>query len=141
MEEVLAGSTSTTDFYTLVLTIFGCSALLLAAIGIYGLMAYWVAQRAREIGIRLALGAESIQIRKMVVFEGQRLALAGVVIGFAAAFGLTRLIASLLFAVKPWDPIVFFVVPAILLMVAVAAVWVPAMRASRVEPMQALRCE
>jgi predicted permease len=141
MEEVLAGSTSTTDFYTLVLTIFGCSALLLAAIGIYGLMAYSVAQRAQEIGIRLALGAESIQIRKMVVFEGLRMAMPGAVIGLAAAFGLTRLIASLLFAVKPWDPLVFFMVPAILLMVAVTGVWAPALRASRVEPIQALRCE
>jgi putative ABC transport system permease protein len=100
-----------------------------------------VAQRSQEIGIRLALGAESSQIRKMVVFEGLRLALAGVVIGLAAAFGLTRLIASLLFAVKPWDPMVFFVVPAILITVAVTAVWLPAMRASRVDPIQALRCE
>ena len=106
------------NFNTLVLTIFGCSALLLAAIGIYGLMAYSVAQRAQEIGIRLALGAESSHIRNMVVLQGLRLALAGVAMGLAAAFGLTRLIASLLFGVKPWDPLVFCVVPAVLAMVA-----------------------
>jgi putative ABC transport system permease protein len=141
MEEALGRSTSVADFNTLVLTIFGCSALLLAAIGIYGLMAYSVAQRTHEIGIRLALGAESSQIRKMVVFEGLRLALAGVVIGLSAASGLTHLIASLLFAVKPWDPLVFFVVPAVLVAVATTAVWLPAMRASRVDPIQAIRYE
>jgi ABC-type antimicrobial peptide transport system permease subunit len=139
MEEALARSNSAADFNTLVLTIFGCSALLLAAIGIYGLTAYSVGQRAQEIGIRLALGAESSQIRMMVVWEGLRLALAGVAMGLVAAFGLSRLIASLLFAVKPWDPLVFCVVPAVLVMVAVTAVWLPAMRASRVDPIQALR--
>ena len=107
MEEILSRSTAAEDFNALVLTIFGCSALLLAAIGIYGLMAYSVAQRTQEIGIRLALGAESSHIRNMVVFQGLRLALAGVVCGLAAAFGLTRLIASFLFGVKAWDPLVF----------------------------------
>ena len=141
MEEILSRSTAAENFNTLVLTIFGCSALLLAAIGIYGLMAYSVAQRAQEIGIRLALGAESSRIRNMVVFQGLRPALAGVVCGLAAAFGLTRLIASFLFGVKAWDPLVFFVVPVILVGVALVAVWLPAMRASRVDPIQALRHE
>jgi predicted permease len=141
MEETLSRSTAAEDFNTLVLTIFGCSALLLAAIGIYGLMAYSVAQRTQEIGIRLALGAGSSQVRSMVVLQGLRLALAGVICGLAAAFGLTRLIAGLLFGVKPWDPLVFFAVPAILVGVALVAVWLPAMRASRVDPIQALRCE
>ena len=141
MEEILSRSTAAENFNALVLTIFGCSALLLAAIGIYGLMAYSVTHRAQEIGIRLALGAESSHIRNMVVFQGLRPALAGVVCGLAAAFGLTRLIASFLFGVKPWDPLVFFVVPVILVAVALVAVWLPAMRASRVDPIDALRCE
>ena len=141
MEAILSRSTAAENFNARVLTIFGCSALLLAAIGIYGLMAYSVKHRAQEIGIRLALGAESSHIRKMVVFQGLRPALAGVVCGLAAAFGLTRLIASFLFGVKPWDPLVFFVVPVILVVVALVAVWLPAMRASRVDPIHALRYE
>jgi ABC-type antimicrobial peptide transport system permease subunit len=141
MEETLSRSTAAEDFNTLVLTIFGCSALLLAAIGIYGLMGHSVAQRGQEIGIRLALGAESSQIRNMVAYQGLRLAVAGVTCGLAAAFGLTRLIASVLFGVKAWDPLVFFVVPVILVVVAIVAVWLPAMHASRVGPIQALRYE
>ena len=141
MEETISRSTAAEDFNMLVLTIFGCAALLLAAIGIYGLMAYSVAQRTQEIGIRLALGAGSSSIRNMVVFQGLRMAAAGVVIGLAAAFGLTRLIASLLFGVKSWDPTVFSAVPIVLIGVALVAVWLPAMRASRVDPIQALRYE
>jgi predicted permease len=141
MEETLSRSTAAGDFNTAVMTIFGGSALLLAAIGIYGLMAFSVAQRTQEIGIRLALGAESSRVRNMVVLQGLRLILAGVVCGLAAAFGLTRFITSFLFGVKAWDPAVFFVVPAILIGVALVAVWLPATRASRVDPIQALRYE
>jgi predicted permease len=141
MEEVLSRSTAQENFNMLVLTIFGCSALLLAAIGIYGLMAHSVAQRAQEIGIRLALGAEAGHIRNMLAFQGLRPALAGVICGLAAAFGLTRLIASFLFGVKAWDPLVFLVVPVILVGVALVAAWLPAMRASRVDPVHALRYE
>jgi len=141
MEETISRSTAAENFNMLVLTIFGCSALLLAAIGIYGLMAYSVAQRTQEIGIRLALGAGPGSVRNMVIFQGMRLAVAGVVIGLAAAFALTRLIASLLFEVKAWDPMVFSAVPAVLIGVALVAVWLPAMRASRVDPIQALRYE
>lgn len=141
MEETVSRSTAAESFNTVVLTIFGCSALLLAAIGIYGLMAYSVAQRVQEIGVRLALGAESSHIRNMVVFQGLRPALAGVVCGLAAAFGLTRSIASFLFGVRAWDPLVFSVVPLILAAVALAAVCLPALRASRVDPIDALRCE
>jgi predicted permease len=141
MQEILSRSTSAEEFNTLVMTVFGCSALLLAAIGIYGLMAYWVAQRTQEIGIRLALGSESSHIRNMVVFQGLRPALAGVICGLVAAFGLTRLITSLLFGVKAWDPLVFFMVPVILVGIALVAVWLPAMRASRVDPIRALRHE
>ncbi len=141
MEETIARSTAPENFNMLVLTIFGCAALLLAAIGIYGLMAYSVAQQTQEIGIRLALGAGSSSVRNMVVLQGVRLALMGVVIGLAAAFGLTRLIASLLYGVKAWDPMVFSSVPLVLMGVAVIAVWLPALRASRVDPIQALRHE
>jgi putative ABC transport system permease protein len=139
MDEILSRSTAAEDFNAVVLTIFGCSAVLLAAIGIYGLMAHSVAQRTREIGIRLALGAESSHIRRMVVLQGLRAALAGVVCGLVAAFGLTRLITSVLFGVKPWDAFVFCVVPLILVGVALVAAWLPAMRASRVAPTDALR--
>ena len=125
----------------LVLTIFGCSALLLAASGIYGLMAYSVAQRTQEIGIRMALGAQPSQIRNMVVLQGMWLALLGVVCGLAAAFGLTRLIASFLFGVKAGDAFTFIVVPVILSGVALLAAWMPAQRASRVDPADALRYE
>jgi ABC-type antimicrobial peptide transport system permease subunit len=139
MEETISRSTATQNFNMLVLTIFGCAALLLAAIGIYGLMAYSVAQRTQEIGIRLALGAGVSSVRNMVVWQGLRLAVAGVAVGLAAAFGLTRLIASLLFGVKAWDPMVFSAVPAVLIAVAILAIWLPALRASRVDPIHALR--
>ncbi len=141
MEEILSRSTAAEDFNALVLTIFGCSALLLAAIGIYGLVTFVVAQRTRELGIRLALGAESSRIRNMVVLQGMRPALAGVFYGLVAAFGLTRFIASLLFGVKAWDPLVFVAVPVILAGVALVAVWLPAQRASRADPIHALRYE
>jgi putative ABC transport system permease protein len=141
MEETLSRSTSAEDFNTLVMTIFGCSAMVLAAIGIYGLLAYSVAQRSQEIGIRLALGAESSHIRNMMMFQGLRPALLGVICGLAAAFGLTRLLTSFLFGVGTWDPLVFFTVPLILVGIALVAVWVPAMRASRIDPILALRHE
>ncbi len=141
MDEVVSRSTANTDFNTLVLTIFAATALLLAAIGIYGLMAYSVEQRTQEIGIRLALGAEYGSVRNMVIFQGMRLALIGVVIGVAASFALTKLIASLLYGVQARDPLVFIGVPVLLSLVALIAVWVPARRATRVSPMDALRCE
>jgi predicted permease len=141
MEEVLSRSTAAGDFYALVLTLFGCSALLLAAIGIYGLMAYSVTERTQELGIRMALGAESREIRNMVVGHGLRLALAGASCGLAMALGLTRLLSGFLYGVQPWDPDVFLVVPVILAGVALIAAWWPAMGAARLNPMDALRCE
>jgi putative ABC transport system permease protein len=141
MDEVISTTTSRQTFNMMLLSIFGAIALTLAAIGIYGLMAYSVQQRTQEIGIRMALGADRTTIRKLVVWSGMKLALAGVVLGIAASFGLTRLIASFLFGVKAWDPTAFIAVPAILCVVAFVAVLLPAMRASRVEPMRALRVE
>lgn len=141
MDEVVIQSTAREDFNMLLLTIFGASALVLAAIGIYGLMAYSVQQRTQEMGIRMALGADRGKIRSLVVWHGMRLALLGVVIGVGAAFGLTRLIATFLFGVKAYDPMVFVTVPVILTAVALFAVWLPATRASKLDPMQALRVE
>jgi putative ABC transport system permease protein len=141
MDEVVSRSTARASFNMLLLTIFGAVALVLAAIGIYGLMAYSVQQRTQEMGIRMALGADRATIRKLVVWQGMRLTLMGVALGIAAAFGLTRLIASFLFEVKSWDPAVFVSVPIVLAVVALAAVWLPASRASRLDPMQALRVE
>jgi putative ABC transport system permease protein len=141
MEEVVSRSTARDSFNMLLLTIFGAVALILAAIGIYGLMAYSVQQRTQELGIRMALGADRSTIRNLVVWHGMRLAIIGTVLGIAAAFGLTRLIASFLFGVKSWDPIVFVTVPIILSAVALLAVWLPATRAAKLDPMQALRVE
>ena len=104
-------------------------------------MAYSVEQRTQEIGIRMALGAETHNVRNMVVGQGMLLAVAGVLIGVGSAFGLTRLIASFLFGVKAWDPAVFTAVPIALSLVALAAVWLPARRATRIDPVVALRYE
>jgi ABC-type antimicrobial peptide transport system permease subunit len=139
MDEVVVHSTARESFNMLLLSIFGASALVLASIGIYGLMAYSVQERSQEMGIRMALGADRKRIRNLVVWQGMQLAIAGVVLGVCAAFGLTRLIASFLFGVKSWDPIVFVTVPVILAAVALLAVWLPATRASRLEPTEALR--
>jgi len=141
MEEVMGRSTARQSFNMLLLTIFGAVALVLAAIGIYGLIAYAVEQRTQEMGIRMALGADPSAIRKLVVWQGVRLFLVGVAVGIAAAFGLTRLIATILFGVRPWDPVVFISAPLILSAVALLAVWLPATRASKLDPMQALRAE
>jgi ABC-type antimicrobial peptide transport system permease subunit len=124
-----------------VMTVFGGCALLLAAIGIYGLMAYSVEQRTQEIGIRLALGAPLAHVRRMVIAQGMALSLGGVVIGLAAAFGLAKLITAFLFGVTAKDPLVFSAVPLLLALVALIAVWLPARRASKVDPIIALRAE
>ncbi len=144
MDQVILESTARNDFNTTLMTIFAGTALLLAAIGIYGLLAYSVQQRTNEIGIRLALGAESSHIRNMVVFQGLRLALAGVAIGEVAALILTRLLSSfshLLYGVGTSDPATFAAVATLLTVVALAACYIPARRATRIDPMVALRYE
>ena len=141
MDDVVSRSTSRQRFNMWLMAVFGLSALALAAIGIYGLIAYSVEQRTQEIGIRLALGADTGRVRAMVVGQGMKLALAGVVVGVAASFGLARFIASFLYGVQEWDPAVFVATPAVLALVALAATWIPARRASRVNPIEALRYE
>jgi len=139
MDEVVSRSISRQRFNVLLMSVFGGAALLLAAIGIYGLMAYSVEQRRQEIGIRIALGAEAVQVRRMVVFQGMRLAVAGVIAGLIAAFWLTRLMASFLFGVQVRDPAVFVMMPLVLTLVSLLAVWLPARRASTVNPLVTLR--
>jgi predicted permease len=141
MDEIVALTTSRERFNMLLLTIFGSSALLMAAIGIYGLMAYSVQQRTQEMGIRMALGAQASNIRNMVIRQGMLLALIGVVIGIGGALWLTHFIASFLFGVKAWDLTAFVATPLLLSAVALVAVWVPAHRATRVDPITALRFE
>jgi putative ABC transport system permease protein len=141
MNEVVSLSISRQRFNMLLMTIFGSSALLLAAIGIYGLMAYSVEQRTQEIGIRLALGAETAAVRNMVVVQGMRLVLIGVAIGIGSAYGLTRFLAAFLFGVNVQDPMAFTAIPIALSCVALLAIWMPALRASKLDPIQALRYE
>jgi ABC-type antimicrobial peptide transport system permease subunit len=139
MDEIRSQSTAGREFNMLLLTIFGGSALVLAAIGIYGSMAHSVEQRSQELGVRLALGAQPGDVRNMVVFQGVRVALIGVAIGCAAAFGFAHFMASFLFGVKSRDPVVFVLAPVLLSTVALFAVWMPARRASTIDPVEALR--
>lgn len=141
MQQIVSQSTAQSDFYMTLLTIFAAVALLLAAIGVYGLMAYSVQQRAQEIGVRMALGANPSQVRRMVVYQGMKLALVGVILGAASALVLARLLSSLLFGVKPWDPAAIIIVAVLLSAVTMLATYLPARRASRVDPMVALRYE
>jgi len=141
MDEIVVRSTARNDFNMLLLSIFGGLALVLAAIGIYGLMAFTVEQRTQEIGIRMALGAGAAALRGMIVRQGMLLAVIGIALGLAAAYGLTRLLTAFLFGVKPVDSLVFAAVPVVLALVSLAAIWVPASRATRIDPALALRRE
>ena len=141
MEQVISEVTARQNFNMLLLAIFASIALLLAAVGIYGVMSYAVEQRTHEIGIRMALGARTPDMLRLVVIEGMRLAGTGVAIGLLTAFGLTRLLAKLLFGVKPTDPPTYVAVALILSSVAFIACYIPARRATRVDPVVALRCE
>jgi predicted permease len=141
MSDVVSESTARTRFDMWLMTIFGCVALTLAAIGLYGLVAYMVRQRTQEIGIRLALGQDPRSIRSMVIIQGLGTALIGAAVGVAAAFGAARVLASLLFGVKPHDPLVFTVVSLTFIAVAALASYVPARRAMKVDPLVALRCQ
>jgi putative ABC transport system permease protein len=141
MEDVIANSLSTRRFNMLLLASFAGLALLLAAVGVYSVLAYSVRRRVREIGIRMALGAEMADVLRLILFEGIRPVLIGVVIGLAGALALGRVVASLIYGVKPSDPATFFAVSALLATVALLASIVPAYRATQVDPMKTLRNE
>ncbi|MHB8501796.1 MAG: ADOP family duplicated permease [Candidatus Acidiferrales bacterium] len=141
MNDLMADSLAQQRFNMLLLGLFAALALVLSAVGIYGLMAYAVSQRTHEIGVRLAVGAQRRDVLRLIVGEGAKLAFFGIVIGFSAAFGLTRLMASLLFEVTPSDPETFAAVALLLAAVALVACYIPARRATRVDPMVALRYE
>jgi putative ABC transport system permease protein len=141
MEAILADSIAQQRFSMVLLAIFAGVALVLAAVGIYGVMSYSVAQRTREIGIRMALGAQTGAVLKLAVGYGIKLVLIGIAIGLIAAFALTRLMSTLLFGVTATDPITFTLISLLLICVAALASYIPARRATKVDPMIALRYE
>jgi ABC-type antimicrobial peptide transport system permease subunit len=141
MEEIVARRVASRRFNTLLMAVFAAVALALSAVGLYGVLSHSVSQRRQEIGIRMAMGAQVDDVLKLVIGQGMRLSLIGIVVGLAGAFGLTRLMVKLLFGVKPTDPLTFALVTAMLIAVALVACYIPARRATKVDPLVALRCE
>jgi len=137
-DDVVMNSLGTRRVSMQLFTVFGCAALLLAAVGIYGVMAYSVTQRTQEIGIRMALGAQKSDILRLLVRQGVTLSLIGIVAGLAGAFALTRLIANLLFGVGASDPVTFIAIALLLIFVSLLACYLPARRAARLNPVVAL---
>jgi Acidobacterial duplicated orphan permease len=141
MEEYISSSVAAPRFNTTLLSIFAAVALVLTIIGLYGVMSYSVAQRTNEIGIRMALGAQTRDVLGLIVKDGMKLVLLGLVLGISGALGLTRLLSTLLFGVTTRDPVTFVAIAALLSFVAILACYIPAWRATRVDPLEALRCE
>jgi putative ABC transport system permease protein len=141
MEEIVGLSVAPRRFSMLLLVIFAVVALALASIGIYGMLSYAVAQRTREIGLRMTLGAQRSNVLKLVIAEGMKLAIAGIGLGLVASLLLTRTIKNLLFGVSANDPLTFVAIALLLMFVALLACWIPARRATKVDPMIALRYE
>jgi ABC-type antimicrobial peptide transport system permease subunit len=141
MDDILAGSVAQSRFALVLLASFAALALVLAVVGTYGVLAHLVGRRTREIGVRMALGAEPGRVVAMIVRQGLLTALVGIAVGVVAAWSLSGVMTSLLYGVTPQDPITFLTVPALLAGVAVLASWVPALRATRVRPSAALRYE
>ena len=141
MERLAANTMASLSFTMLMLGIAAALALILCAVGIYGVLSYVVTQRTREIAVRMALGAEARSLRRMLVLQGGRLALIGIAIGVLIAFGVTRFLESLLFGVQPIDMLTFVGMSSVMLAIALLAIYVPARRASAVDPMQSLRME
>ena len=141
MRDVMSESTARQQFDMWLMTAFGLCALVLAAVGVYGLISYSVQLRTREIGIRVALGAAPGAVWRLIVRQAMRLAAVGILIGVAGALYLVRIMTSMLFGVTPRDPVIFAVVPLLFVVVALVAVCLPARRATRISPVTALRCE
>jgi predicted permease len=141
MDEVVSESTARIRFEMLLMSVFAAAALVLAAVGVYGLMAYSVEQQTHDIGIRLALGARPEQVRRMILREGLVLAILGIVVGTLASFSFARVLAGVLFGVSPRDPVIFAFVALCLAIVSLLAILRPAIRAARLTPMAALRYE
>jgi putative ABC transport system permease protein len=139
VEELMNGSRAQPRFAMFLLSMFSGTALVLAVVGIYGVLAYSVAQRRQELGIRMALGAKKSDILQLVVRQGLRLTAIGVAIGLVAAAVLTRLMSSLLYKVGTWDPVTFLIAPLVFLLIGILASYLPARRAITVNPKEALR--
>ena len=141
MDEAVAASVAPPRFRMLLLALFAVTAMLIATCGIYGLMAYAVTQRRREIGVRMALGADRRDVLRLVLMRAFRIIVAGVIVGLAVAVGMTRVLQRFLFGVTPTDPIAFTLVTLLLMAVGLVAAWLPARRATRIDPSAALRAE